>query len=107
MAALTATLKRNADYIKAAFNTDSIVGACVRPASCVFFACVRRAWWSNWDLSVTGTIHPSIHHHYHHDPTERVEGSKTFSLPGDRKLSLTPAYDHNTKAFELEVAQVR
>ena len=40
-------------------------------------------------------------------PTERVEGSKTFNLPGDRKLSLTPAYDHNTKAFELEVAQVR
>lgn len=26
VAALTATLKRNADYIKAAFNTESIVG---------------------------------------------------------------------------------
>lgn len=47
----------------------------------------------------TSTPHPSN--------TERVEGSKTFNLPGDRKLSLTPAYDHNTKAFELEVAQVR
>jgi hypothetical protein len=35
-----------------------------------------------------------------------VEGSKTFNLPGERKLSLTPAYDHNTKAFELSVAQV-
>ncbi len=40
------------------------------------------------------------------DTPERVEGSKTFNLPGERKLSLTPAYDNNAKAFELSVAQV-
>lgn len=28
VAALTATLKRNADYIKAAFNTENVVGVC-------------------------------------------------------------------------------
>lgn len=61
VAALTATLRRNADYIRAAFNTDSVV--------------------------------------------ERVEGSKRFSLPGERQLALTPAWDQSTRAFELTVAQ--